>query len=263
MQPATEFVLNHSTRTSQSIPASYSATPGGPITFDELFALAAPLITTGAHQRDEPPREGGRWPVSVVLRPPAESPLAQTLDALTTEAATFAGPGHWQTGRLGSAHLTVRALEGHRPTIAPNDPAVRRYRAALTRATTAVPWPARFQVTGLTLTPGTVMACALPLDGQGDSFRDRLAAELGPDDWFERPFGSRDIWYLNLVHFTTGIAAPHDLIDWVATHRSTTFGEVTIPAPELIRFRHCTGPRPHMRPVLVSESTRDASDQIR
>jgi hypothetical protein len=201
--------------------------------FDELFATAAPLILRGAHQRDRPPREGGRWPVSVVLRPPIDSDLAQRLDAVTAEAAELAGPGHWQTGQLGSAHLTVRALEGYRATIAPDDPAIERYLSALRRAAIG---PTQFRVTGLTLTPGSVMACAIPLDGAADAFMDRFATELGPDDWFERPYGRRDIWYLNLVHFTSAIANPLKLIDWVAERRTTTIGEVEIGAPELVRF---------------------------
>lgn len=216
--------------------------------FDELFDRAAPLVATGDHQRDALPREGGRWPVSVALRPPADELLSRDLDDLTAEAADLAGPDHWHTGRLGSAHLTVRALEGHRAVVDPHDPAIQRYRSALHRAE---PGPTRFLVAGLTLTPGTVMACAFSLDANADDLLDRFTVELGPDDWFERPHGRRDIWYLNLLHFTTAIAQPEKLIDWVAAHRTAEFGEVTIPAPELVRFRHFAGPRPHMRPERV------------
>ena len=215
--------------------------------FDDLFATAAPLIARGDHQRDEPPREGGRWPVSVVLRPPTDSDLAQRLDAVTAEAAELAGPGHWQTGQLGSAHLTVRALEGYRATIPPDDPAIERYLSALRRATAG---PTCFRVTGLTLTPGSVMAAAIPLDEAADAFMDRLTTELGPDDWFERPHGRRDIWYLNLLHFTSGIANPLKLIDGVAERRTTTIGEVEIGAPELVRFCLQEGDRAHMRPIV-------------
>jgi hypothetical protein len=218
--------------------------------FDQLFAQATPLITRGTHQRDEPPRDGGRWPVSVVLRPPADSPLARTLDALTTEAATLAGPGHWQTGQLGSAHLTVRALEGHRTVIPPDDPAVGRYGAALDRAAAAIPgWPARFRVTGLTLTPGSVMACAFPVNSTADDFSTRFATELGPDAHYETV--PRDIWYLNLLHFTADIPHPEKLVAWVAAHRATELAAVRIPEPELVRSEHCPGPRPHMRPVRL------------
>ncbi len=216
--------------------------------FDQLFDRAAPLIAAGDHQRDALPRDGGRWPVSVALRPPMDDLLSRHLDDLTAEAADLAGADHWHTGRLGSAHLTVRALEGHRAVIEPHDPAIQRYQSALDRAGAG---PTRFRVAGLTLTPGTVMACAFPLDSNADDLMDRFAVELGPDDWFERPHGRRDIWYLNLLHFTTAITQPGKLIDWVAAHRETEFGAVTVPAPELVRFRYCAGPRPHMRPEAM------------
>lgn len=62
------------------------------IKFDELFESAVPLISSGDHERDTPPVEGGRWPVSVVLRPPAGSALSHRLDQLTAEAADIPAP---------------------------------------------------------------------------------------------------------------------------------------------------------------------------
>ncbi|WP_427888429.1 hypothetical protein ACQHIV_34550 [Kribbella sp. GL6] len=205
------------------------------------------------------PREGGRWPLSVVLRPDPGTALARSLDVLTQEAAALAGPDHWQTGQLGSAHLTVRALEPRREHIPTNDPTAARYRSALTRATSRhgggdtrpsgepAGWPATFRVTGLTLTPGTVMACAEPLDPAADTFSDRLTTELGADAWYET--ARRDIWYLNLLHFTGDIARPGELIDWVASRRATPYGTVAISNPELVRAELTTGHRPHMRLV--------------
>jgi len=213
-----------------------------------LFALAAPQISAGTHQRDEIPRDGGRWPVSVVLRP-SPGPLAYALDKLTQEAAELAGPGHWQTGQLGSAHLTVRALEPRRELIPPDDPVLTRYRSALGRAAARSPWPIGFRVTGLTLTPGTVMACAEPVDTTADTFSDHLTAELGPDAWYEPD--RRDIWYLNLLHFTEDITHPEDLITWVKSRRHLPVGTTTIPTADLVRSDHHLRPRPHMRPARL------------
>jgi hypothetical protein len=211
------------------------------------------LIAEGNHTRDTPPKEGGRWPVSVVLRPPTDSPLSHTLDELTAEAAALAGPGHWQTGQLGSAHLTVRALEYYRQTVDPDEPVIKRYQSALERA--ASTGPARIEVTGLTLTPGSVMAAAQPLDDQADLFMDQLKFELGPDAWQELPYGRRDIWYLNLLHFTTAIPDPGRLIDWVGARRNSAFGQVSIDIAELVRFRHePDGSRPLMRPEVLGSA---------
>ncbi|QNE19207.1 hypothetical protein F1D05_16415 [Kribbella qitaiheensis] len=223
-----------------------------PAKFDELHDNAVPLIAAGKHGRDTVPEEGGRWPVSVVLRPAVDGDLSRRLDALTRVAADLAGPRHWHTGRPGSAHLTVRALELYRPTVEPTEPVVQRYQAAMSRAA-ADCGPARIEVVGLTLTAGTVMAAAVSADDQADLFLDRLAEELGPDGWLEVPFGRRDIWYFNLLHFTGDIRRPGTLIDWVAAHRDHHIGDETIPAAELVRFHHSPGPeRPFMRPEVLA-----------
>ncbi|TCC37218.1 hypothetical protein [Kribbella sindirgiensis] len=222
--------------------------------FDHLFTTATPRIAAGTHQRDELPREGGRWPVSVVLRPALDSRVAHTLDAVTQEAADLAGPGHWQTGQLGSAHLTVRALEPRREQLAADDPVVARYHSALHRAAGRIQWPIGFEVTGLTLTAGTVMACAEPVDAAADTFSDHVTHELGPDAWYETE--RRDIWYLNLLHFTGDIAAPDVLIEWVGDRRATPLGLVQVDAPELVRSEYRPGPRPHMGPIVLGDTVR-------
>ncbi|MFC9689430.1 hypothetical protein ACFTSF_12875 [Kribbella sp. NPDC056951] len=174
---------------------------------------------------------------------PADDPR---LDALTAEAAEIAGAWHWQTGQLGSAHFTVRALEGYRSEVPVGDPACGRYLRAMARTAGG---PFRMRVTGLTLTPGSVMACAEPVDPAADAFMDDLAVELGADAWFEQPHGRRDIWYVNLLHFTGEIVDPGKLIDWVAERRTAAVGELSIPAAALVRFQLVGGERPHMRPV--------------
>lgn len=134
------------------------------------------------------------------------------------------------------------------------EPVIQRYQSALHRAA-AQSGPAQIEVTGLTLTAGTVMACAVALDEQADLFLDRLAFELGPDAWFEQPHGRRDIWYLNLLHFTTDIPSPTRLINWITTHRNTLVGRTTIPTAELVRFHHVpTAPRPFMRPEVLDQA---------
>jgi hypothetical protein len=219
-------------------------------TFDHLFATAAPLIAAGEHGVDLPLVENGeRWPVSAVLRVAATDPVAQALDALTLEVASIAGPGHLHTGRLGSAHLTIRALERYREVVDPVEPVIQRYATALRTAAGQV-GPARFDLTGLILTRGTVMACAHSLDDAADHLQKLYAEALGPDGWLEGD-EQRDIWYVNLLHFAGPIPSPTALIDWVTTHRDLPLGELTVPTTELVRFRHEDGPRPYRRPETL------------
>jgi hypothetical protein len=93
------------------------------------------------------------------------------------------------------------------------------------------------------------MACAEPVDTTADTFSDHLTHELGPDASHEPT--RRDIWYLNLLHFTEDIAAPDALVEWVTRHRSTPLGTAHIDAPDLVRSAHHPGPRPHMRPIRI------------
>ncbi|WP_145803098.1 hypothetical protein [Kribbella amoyensis] len=188
--------------------------------------------------------------MSVILRPPADDPVGRRLDELTETAADLAGPDHWQTGQTGSAHFTVRALERYRDEVPADDPAVERYRTALEVAAAKV-GALRFEITGLTLTPATVMAAARPLDDAAGRFADLFASALGEDAWLERDHFTRDIWYVNLVHFTADIDRPEDLVSWVRSHRATPVGTVELPVAELARFRLRLGARPAMWPTVL------------
>jgi hypothetical protein len=219
--------------------------------FDQLFAATQPLVAAGQHGIDTPPVENGeRWPVSTVFRPDPTGPVARRLDELTLEAASIAGPGHLQTGQLHSAHLTIRALERYRELVPPQDPALQRYTRALRAAATQIS-PASFDVTGLILTRGTVMACARPLDDHANHLQKLYADALGADGWLEGD-EERDIWYLNLLHFAAPIPSPSALIDWVTTHRHDPIGHLTVTTAELVRFRHTPGPRPYLRPETLA-----------
>ncbi|MGE5156127.1 MAG: hypothetical protein ACM3JP_01350 [Betaproteobacteria bacterium] len=202
--------------------------------FDRLFARGSEAVLAGSHYRDTPPVAGGRWGVSVVFRP--DPGCVERLAALTDEALTLAGPGHWPTGAPQSVHVTVRAMEAHRPHVTADDPLVRRCAAALHR-TAAACGPVRFHFRGLTLTPSGVMLCAYPTDSAADRVAGRLAHELGGDAWFEAEF-HRDIWYATLVHFTGVVADPAGLVDWVASRRDLDLGVSDIDGMELTRFTY-------------------------
>ena len=216
--------------------------------FDGRFDHAPGLIINQQHRREETPHEGGRWPISIMLTPAPDSLVANAVERLMLEAMQYAGPGHWPTGRIGTSHLTVRALEHRRESIPADDPGVRQYRAALRRACARCR-PVTFRVTGLTLTPSTVMAVAVPTDEQADRLLDLVADAL--PDGPETAIGRRDIWYLNLMHFAADIADPCGLVDWVADRRGLEIGTVTIDRCRLVRWHF--DPVQFMRPVPLAE----------
>lgn len=218
--------------------------------FDRLHREAVRLVESGQHHTDRPPAEGGRWPVSVLSRPDAG--LGSALDALTEEAAHVAGTHHWRSAADGRAHFTVRALEGHRSQVPDDDPAVARYLVAMERTATRCSSIA-LRLTGLVLTPGTVMACAEPADDQAFAVMDQLEDELGDDAWFEKRFGPRDIWYVNLLHFTGPVTDGPALVRWVEARRQLDLGETVLNTLSLARFELGGGDVPGMRPVTLHE----------
>ncbi|WP_234010289.1 hypothetical protein [Streptomyces sp. SPB074] len=170
-----------------------------PARFTELFEQGRKALLSREVPRQEPPREGGgRWGLTVALRP--DPAVARRLERLTAAAMAVAGDAHWPTGAVVSSHFTVRTLERHRRAVPRDDERVTRYRSALRRSCGRV-GPVRLELTGLTLTPTSVMPCASSPDRAADRFAACLAEELGHDGWFEAGF-TRDIWYANLVHLT-------------------------------------------------------------
>lgn len=200
-------------------------------TFDRLFAQGAPLIRQRLHQRERPPVEGGRWPVSVVLRP--DPVAARRLELTMNQAEAYAGPGHFRTGTADAVHFTVRAIELYRETL--DHQTVRRYTEALRRAARGV-GPIALDLVGFTLAPGSVMVCAQPVDDHADRLIQRLRDELGDDAWCEAEC-ERDIWYASILHFAADIAAPSELVDWVAQRRDLDLGRTVTKTAELVRFR--------------------------
>ncbi|MBN1173078.1 MAG: hypothetical protein JXA67_12960 [Micromonosporaceae bacterium] len=211
-----------------------AAMPGFRRTFDRLFDRGRSAVLSGSHYRDSPPVEGGRWGLSVVLRPDQDT--AAGLAALTGQALAVAGQEHWPTGHPDSVHFTVRAIEVHRVGLTASDPLSRRCGEALERAAKTC-GPISLRLGGLTLTPSGVMLCAYPIDSAAGEFAARLGEELGADAWFEQDF-DRTIWYATLVHFTGPIADPAGVVDWVAARRDLPAGTIMVNTVALVRFRY-------------------------
>ena len=226
---------------------SVAKVPADPITnpvFDRLYDDAVPALLVGEHRRDQPPVDGGRWPVSVVAVPDRRT--RELLAAVMAEAVVHAGPGHVETGRSDANHLTVRALEPYREAASPTDDATAQWLAAMAEVGRASA-PVALRLTGVTLTVGGVMVQAEPLDDRPWELMRRLRAALGPLAWFEDQGHDRDIWYSSILHFAAPVLDPAGLIGWVGDNRSSLSHDVTIDALTLTRFRHrVDGARRHM-----------------
>lgn len=204
--------------------------------FDRLFAEGAAALADGSHGIQMVPSAGSvRWGVSALLRPDPEA--AASVEALAREVAAVAGDGHWLTGAAGHSHLTVRALEHPRDDIRDDDVRVARYAAALQKAAGGI-GPLTFDVTGLTLTPLSVMACAVPTDDAPDRLSAAYAAALGEDGWLEDEIGlNRDFWYLNVLHFAARVDDPRALIGWVAERRELAPIRLRVTEVEIAAWR--------------------------
>jgi hypothetical protein len=204
--------------------------------FGRLFAEGRAALLGGTHQVQSAPADGDpRWGISAILRPDPDA--AETIERVALAAAAMVGPDHWLPGTAARSHLTVRAgLEPHRAVIPGGDPLVASYTAALAKAASSLR-PIRFTISGLTLTPVSVMACAVPVDPAADAlaeaFADLLASAGMPG--IGRP---ADIWYVNLVYFTGPVRDAAALVDWVAARRTAVLMDLRVTEIQLTRWRY-------------------------
>jgi len=205
--------------------------------FGRLFAEGRGALLGGTHQVQSAPEDGDpRWGVSAILRPDPDA--ARAVERAALEAAAIAGPGHWLPGAVATSHLTVRGrLEPYRAVIPAGDPLVARYAAALGKAAGSGPPPIRFTLTGLTLTPISVMACATPAGPAADDLANAFAARLA-DAGLPDVGRDADIWYVNLVYFTGPVRNPGALVDWVAARRATPITDLRVTDIQLTRWRY-------------------------
>jgi hypothetical protein len=211
-----------------SIPASEPV-------FARLFDEGAVAILGGTHLREGPPSDGGRWPVTVLARPPLH--VRNRLEALMHEAMRHAGPGHFRTGRADSVHVTIRALEPFRAAADVGDPIVEQWTRALRRTAQAI-GSFSLTMTGICLTAGGVLAQLEPDGDRPWRFMARLRDELGDLAWFEEQGMRRNIWYCSLLHFTDEIVDAAGLVAWARARQVLSPESFEVTEVELVRFRH-------------------------
>lgn len=221
-------------RTAQTLRKSWSAAEGvtmSEMSFETLAERGHSALISGTYEMEDPPGEHGpRWGLSVILRP--SGGITAKLDAWTAEILALTGAHHWATGSQGAAHITVRSLEPRR-AVGSGDAAVGRYAAATARAASSCP-EVRFELAQLLVTPISVMVGAVPTDTAADELSNAIAQSMADDGWYEAG-RSRDIWYLNLVHFAGAVDHPHGLLDW-AEARNADGAALSADAVDLVRW---------------------------
>lgn len=203
--------------------------------FERITADGIQAIGNGQVAAESSPSEGGRWGLSVVFRP--KGPLRDELADLTAEAASAIDQHHWRAGSHGAAHMTVRALEPHsrKPL---DSKKLDRYVAAIRRSTRGI-GSIPFEVQGLAVSPGTLMACAEDVVGAAEELRHRLQVELGEDGWLENNYfadGRDPIWYITLINFTGPLDAER-FLEWFDANRGRRIGEETFSHADVCRWQ--------------------------
>jgi hypothetical protein len=89
---------------------------------------------------------------------------------------------------------------------------VHRYATAIAEAASGK--SLSFNVLGILITPISVMLGLEPANDQPARLAKALGGALGSDGWFEKD-RLRDIWYVNLVHFSGPVVNPPGLVHWV------------------------------------------------
>ena len=221
------------------------------VTVDSLHEQGRAALLRGRETRDRPPGDGSRrWGLSVLARPQPD--LAERLGSVTAELVALAGPGQWATGTVGTSHLTLYSLEPHRPGLTLADPAADRYARAVRRAGATVA-PATFDVCGLGLTPGGVIATCRPVDGAARALRPALVDALG-GDVFEGAYRG-DQWWMSLLHLAAPVLRPEELVEYVEARRRLSLGLLVVDRLELVRYEHRAGPTgARMVPVTLTSA---------
>lgn len=215
--------------------------------FERLHAEGRQSVLTGTHQVERAPAIGGpRWAVGAVLRP--DLPAAQAIEQVARAAAAVVGANHWLAGAARSSHLSLRRrLEQRRRPISAGDRLVARYAAAL-RAAAKSTGPVRFAITGLILTPVSVMACATPADAAADDLAATFEAAEGCYEAGLMPV----LWYVNLVYFTGPVRAADELAAWTEAREQVKVTDVQVTEMQIVRWQYTTA---GMMPVVLASAS--------
>ena len=218
--------------------------------FERLHAEGRRAVLTGTHQIECAPANGSpRWAVGAVLRPGPRA--APAIEQVARAAAAVVGANHWLAGAARSSHLSLRRhLEQCRRPTPAGDPPVARYAAAL-RAAAKSTGPVRFALSGLILTPVSVMARAIPADAAADDLAAMFDTALLAEGCHEA--GSTPVlWYVNLVYFTGPVRAADELAAWTEARQQMKVTDVRVTEMQIVRWQYTTT---GMTPVALASAS--------
>ncbi len=215
--------------------------PGLAAIYDGLWEQGRHALLGGRIEREPMPLPGTvRWGISAVLRP---RPWPSALVACAAAVAARVGNAGVMYDEAG-LHITLRAIEGFRNVVRPDDEDLLAYRDVLTEivARTA---PIRLHLRGLTATPGGILVQGWPtvdLRAFRLALFDRLAVLglrwRGPETSSN---AIRTTAHATLAIFEAPVARPTGLVDLIESHRSTDFGEWVFPELWLVGYRRTAG----------------------
>lgn len=200
----------------------------------EVVAKARAALLSGDVRCEAPPVEGqNRWGVTMLLRP--DPAMLDTLTAFAQQIAAVAGPGQWAHGP-DLLHVSLRSLAQYQEDIAATDPQIAAYAAALNEAADDTP-PILASVRTVNPHPHGIGVHVHPHGPALDQLYQRLNKTLHARGLGEYEYWTRDMWYINIVHFA-GPVEVDALLAWSDPHRDLEFGTTTLDAAELVRYRY-------------------------
>jgi len=189
-------------------------------------------LRSGDVRCESAPVEGqARWGIAVVLRP--DSVMRESLAELGRHVAALAGEGHWTHGR-DLLHVSLRSLAPYREHVSAT--VISEHAAALDDAVGDMA-PISASVRTVNPHSGGVGVHVHPHGRALDDLYVRLGRALGSRGLGGYEYWTRDLWYVNLVHFA-GPVTVGALLAWTDAHRDLEIGTTTLTAAELVRFRY-------------------------
>lgn len=182
----------------------------------------------------EPDATSKRWGVSAILRLPTD--FGQSLIALLTTLQNWTGKGHTVYDPT-TFHVTLRSIEFFRADIDQADTRVKDYTKLLEKiAVSFTALTIRFE--GLSANRVGIILQGYPATNQLQLFRQQFHQQLGHYHLLQGPEQRqpRINAHASLVVFGDSLKDGQGLTDYIAEHRDTPFGQVTVKYVDIVSY---------------------------